>query len=143
MRRGGYVDANDILIPKALVDEEISHMQQQMQQQGQQNVQDMPRDTLESDATRRVKLGLLISKIIEENEIKLDKDIVQEKIKTAAAAYDQPEQYINYYNQNKQAMASIEALVLEDMVVDWISERATVNETKKSFDEVMKPGLPT
>lgn len=137
------VDANDILTPKALVDEEISHMQQQMQQQGQQNVQDMPRDTLESDATRRVKLGLLISKIIEENDIKLDKDIVQEKIKTAAAAYDQPEQYINYYNQNKQAMASIEALVLEDMVVDWISERATVNETKKSFDEVMKPGLPT
>jgi len=137
------VDANDILVPKALIDEEISHMQQQMQQNGQQNIENMPRDTFEADATRRVKLGLLISKIIEENDIKLDKDVVQEKIKTAAAAYDQPEQYINYYNSNKQAMASIEALVLEDMVVDWITERATVNETKKSFDEVMKPGLPS
>lgn len=136
------VDANDILVPKALIDEEISHMQSQLQQQGQQ-VENLPRDNFEADATRRVKLGLLISKIIEENDIKLDKDMVQEKIKTAAAAYDQPEQYINYYNQNKQAMASIEALVLEDMVVDWIAECAQVNETKKSFDEVMKPGLPT
>jgi len=137
------VENNEILVPKALIDEEISHMQQQMQQQGQQNVEDMPRDTFESDATRRVKLGLLISKVIEENDIKLDKDIVQEKIKTAASAYDEPEQYINYYNQNKQAMASIEALVLEDMVVNWVTEQATVNETKKSFDEVMKPGLPS
>jgi trigger factor len=135
------VDANEILVPKALIDEEINHMIEQMKQKGQA-VDNMPRDTFESDATRRVKLGLLISKVIEENEIKLDKDVVQEKIKSAASAYDEPEQYINYYNQNKQAMASIEALVLEEMVVDWISERATVNETQKSFDEVMKPGLP-
>jgi len=102
----------------------------------------MPRDTFESDATRRVKLGLLISKVIEENDIKLNKDAVQEKIISAASAYDEPQQYINHYNQNQQAMASIEALVLEEMVVEWISEHATVNETKKSFDEVMKPGLP-
>lgn len=134
------VDANEILIPKALVDEEIKHMIEQMKQQGQ-NVDNMPPDNFESDATRRVKLGLLISKVIEENEIKLDKDVVQEKIKSAASAYDEPEQYINYYNQNQQAMASIEALVLEEMVVEWVSERATVNETQKSFDEVMKPGL--
>ena len=136
------VDANEILIPKALVDEEIKHMIEQMKQQGQ-NVDNMPHDNFESDATRRVKLGLLISKVIEENEIKLDKDVVQEKIISAASAYDDPQQYINYYNQNQQAMASIEALVLEEMVVDWISERATVNETQKSFDEVMKPGLPS
>jgi len=135
------VEANEVLVPKALIDEEISHMQKQMEQQGQK-IESLPRDTFESDATRRVKLGLLISKVIEENEIKLDKDAVQEKIKTAASAYDDPEQYINYYNQNQQAMASIEALVLEEMVVNWISERATVNETEKSFDEVMKPGLP-
>ncbi|MDH5393047.1 MAG: trigger factor [Gammaproteobacteria bacterium] len=135
------VDANDVLIPTALIDEEITHLQEQMKQKGQ-NVDNLPRDTFESDATRRVKLGLLISKVIEENGIKLDKDVVQEKIKTAASAYDDPEQYINYYNQNQQAMASVEALVLEEMVVDWISERATVNEIEKSFDEVMKPGLP-
>lgn len=136
------VDANEILVPKALVDEEIKHMIEQMKQKGQ-NVDNMPHDNFESDATRRVKLGLLISKVIEENEIKLDKDVVQEKIISAASAYDDPQQYINYYNQNQQAMASIEALVLEEMVVDWISERATVNETQKSFDEVMKPGLPS
>ncbi|MDH5517854.1 MAG: trigger factor [Gammaproteobacteria bacterium] len=135
------VDANELLIPKALIDEEITHLQKQMQQQGQ-NVDNLPRDNFESDATRRVKLGLLISKIIEENGIKLDKAVVQEKIKTAASAYDDPDQYINYYNQNQQAMASVEALVLEEMVVDWVAERATVNETEKSFDEVMKPGLP-
>lgn len=135
------VDANEVLVPKALIDEEINHMIEQMKQKGQA-VDNMPRDTFESDATRRVKLGLLISKVIEENDIKLDKNVVQEKIKSAASAYDEPEQYINYYNQNQQAMASIEALVLEEMVVDWVSERATVNETQKSFDEVMKPGLP-
>lgn len=136
------VDANDIQVPKALIDEEITHLRKQMQQQGQ-NVDTLPRDLFEGDAIRRVKLGLLISKVIEENDIKLDKETVQEKIKEAASAYDDPEMYINYYNQNKQAMASIEALVLEDMVVDWIAERATVNESKKSFDEVMNPGRPS
>lgn len=135
------VDANEVLVPKALIDEEINHMIEQMKQQGQAS-DNMPRDTFESDATRRVKLGLLISKVIEENDIKLDKKVVQEKIISAASAYDEPQQYINHYNENQQAMASVEALVLEEMVVDWIAERATVNETNKSFDEVMKPGLP-
>ena len=136
------VDANEVLVPKALIDEEITALQKQLQDKGQQGIENMPRETFESDATRRVKLGLIISKIIEENGIKVDADTVQAKIVEAASAYDDPKMYIDYYNNNKQAMASIEALVLEDMVVDWISEQATVNETEKSFDEVMNPGQP-
>lgn len=134
------IAANDIQIPKALIDQEISHLQQQAQQQYGQNVENMPRDVFEKDAERRVKLGLLVGKIIDDNDIKLDKDKVQQKIADAASQYDDPQMYINYYNQNKQLMASIEALVMEDMVVDWIAEHAKVTEVAKTFDDVMKPG---
>lgn len=137
------IDANEIDVPKALVDEEIKHLKQQASQQYGEGAENMPGDVFEEDAKRRVKLGLLMSKIIDVNDLKLDKDQVQEKIKEAASAYDNPQMYVDYYNQNKQAMASIEALVLEDMVVDWIAERAKVTEASKTFDEVMKPELKT
>jgi len=43
------------------------------------------------------------------------------------------------YRENERAMAGLEAAVMEDQVVDWVVERAKVNDEPTSFAELMKP----
>ena len=131
--------ANEIKVPKALVDEEAGNLQQQMAQQGQlQAGMSLPKELFEGEATRRVSLGLLIGEVVKKAEIKVDQDRVKAKIDDIAATYEDPQQVISHYQNNPQMMSGIEGLVLEEMVVDWIVDQAKVTETQKSFDDIMK-----
>lgn len=135
--------ANDIDVPKALVDEEAGNLQQQMAQQGQlQAGMSLPKELFEGEAKRRVSLGLLIGEVVKKAEIKVEQDKVNAKIEDIAATYEDPQQVRDHYQNNPQMKSGIEALVMEEMVVDWIAEQAKVNEVSKGFDEVMKPDQP-
>jgi trigger factor len=63
---------------------------------------------------------------------------VKARIEDIAATYEDPQQVISHYQSNPQVMQGIEALVMEEMVVDWIVDQAKVTETEKSFDDIMK-----
>jgi trigger factor len=135
--------ANDIKVPKALIDDECGNLQKQMEQQGQlQGGMSLPKELFEGEATRRVSLGLLIGEVVKKAEIKVDQERVKAKIDDIAATYEDPQQVVNHYQSNPQAMSAIEALVMEEMVVDWIADQAKVTETQKGFDEIMKPDQP-
>ncbi len=40
---------------------------------------------------------------------------------------------------NNELLRGVETLVMEDAVVDWVAEQATVTSNNSSFDEVMNP----
>ena len=48
------------------------------------------------------------------------------------------DQVIQYYSTNNQARASVESLVMEDQVVDWILGQVIKKESKESFDNIVK-----
>jgi len=54
-----------------------------------------------------------------------------------AASYEQPEQVMEYYRQNKDARTSLEAMVLEEQVVSHILSKARVTEKEISFEDMM------
>ncbi|MCC5811848.1 MAG: trigger factor [Ectothiorhodospiraceae bacterium] len=144
----GLAKANeDITIPKALIDGEISALQEQMkqriqQQTGQQDDLDLPGQLFEEQARRRVLLGLVMNKLISENEIKLDREKVQEQLQQLAASYPNPQEVIQYYTQNRQLMQSLEINVLEDQVIDWVVEQAAVEDKPTDLDALLKPQQP-
>ncbi len=134
------LQANDVQVPKALVDDECTNLQQQMANQAQlQGGMSLPKELFEGEATRRVKLGLLIGEIVKTAQIKVDQDRVKAKIAEIASTYEDPQSVIDYYQKQRQLMSGIEALVMEEMVVDWVAEKAKITEVEKSFTEVMKP----
>ncbi|PCI22828.1 MAG: trigger factor [Piscirickettsiaceae bacterium] len=140
------IENNELDVPEALVDNEISQMMSSLKEKAQQAQQptdmDLPKELFEDQATRRVKLGLLLSEIIKDNDIKADADRVQERIKEFAQTYQSPEEVVNWYNSNPQELNKIESVVLEDQLVDWVLETAKVKETTISFKEIMAPPNP-
>ncbi len=139
----GLLKQNNVDVPKSLVDQEVDRQRQQMVQQfggGQQfDYSTLPAALFEEQATRSVKLGLLLGEYINANEIKADADKVRETIEELAEPYEDSEQVVNYYYQNEQQLKQVESLVLEDTAVDKIVAQAQVTDAEVSYEEAVKP----
>jgi len=135
--------ANEVLVPKSLIDDECGNLQQQMTQAGNlQGGMSLPKEMFADEAKRRVGLGLLIGELVKVSGVTVDQEKVTAKIDDIAATYEDPQEVINHYSNNPQLKSGIEALVLEEMVVEWVIDQANVSDVKSSFDELMKPEKP-
>lgn len=135
----GLLVANPIKIPSALVDEEIERLVSSARRDGQGK--GLPRELYRDQAARRVSLGLLIAEVVKHNRIAVDPARVRSTIETIASSYEEPEQVVKWYYGNRELLSGIEALVLEDQVVDWLLERAAVDEAPTTFQALMNPAL--
>lgn len=137
------LEANDVNLPKAMIKQEAQSLKEQtvqnMEQYGQKSGVDLPLDLFEEQARRRVALGLIVAEVIRANQIKLDDERVKDKIAKFAQTYEDPQEVIDYYSSNKQQMAVVQNVVLEEQVVDWVLEQAKVVDETSSFDEITSP----
>ncbi len=135
----------EVSVPRAMVDGEISALQQQMKQRIQQQTGqndeelDLPGSVFEEQARRRVLLGLVMNKLIRQNEIKLDQEKARSRLQEVAANYPNPQEVIQYYSQNRELMQSLEISVLEDQVIDWLIDRSQITDKPLSLDELLRP----
>jgi trigger factor len=82
-------------------------------------------------AERRVRLGLVLARIGEQNGISLTQDEIQRAIAARARQFPgQEQQVFNFYANNQRAQAEIRAPLFEEKVVDFIAELAEVTEKK-------------
>ncbi len=130
-------EANEVETPNALIQQEIQTLRNQMlnnmqlPEQAQSPEEMMPDNLFEEEAKKRISLGLLISEIVQKNEIKLDQDKVAEQLNMISAGYGKPDEIKQYYRNNREAMANVEMMVMEEQVVDYVLEKA--KQTKKAF----------
>ncbi len=137
-------EAHEVDLPTALVNDEIKQVRQEMSENSQgADISSLPDDMFKDQAARRVKLGLVVGEIITKNKLEKDQGKVDEMLETLAATYEDPQALIEYYRSNQQAMQTIEAAVMEEMIVDWVVDQANVNDEKMSFSELMDPEVKT
>ncbi|WP_444904397.1 trigger factor [Microbulbifer sp. CnH-101-E] len=138
-------EQHPVELPSALVAGEVSTLRGQMVQQfgGQIKAEDAERmlpDTMfEEQAKRRVVLGLVVGEIVKKNELSVDADLVKAKVEELASTYQQPEEVVEYYYNNRELLSGVESVVLEDQVVDFVLKSAKVEEVKSTYDDVIKP----
>lgn len=139
----GLIAIHEFELPGVLVQDELGRLKmealQRMGAASRKDQPDLPDDLFAEQARRRVTLGLLIAEIIRAHEVKLDPERVRRVVREVAGTYDDPQRVIDAYNANPQLMQGIEAMTMEDQVVDLVLEQAKVSEKPSSFDEVMNP----
>ena len=131
---------NPIDVPEAVVEEEVGRLREQMKQRmgGQMDDAQLPDELFREEAQRRGRLGLLLAEVVQRNQIRADDESVRAKVEEMASAYEDPAQVVQYYYENNEMLQGVQAMVVEDRVVDWILERAQVTEVPSSFDEMMR-----
>ncbi|EIJ68593.1 trigger factor [Haemophilus parahaemolyticus] len=137
----GLIAQNDIEVPAAAVAEEVDVLRQQAVQRfggKPEMAAQLPAELFETEAKRRVQVGLLLSTVIGANELKVDEARVEAMIADIASAYEQPAEVVEYYAKNRQLTENIRNVVLEEQAVDTVLAKAKVTEKVMSFDELMQ-----
>jgi trigger factor len=134
------LSANQVPVPQVMVDEEVDRMLEQMQQRtGVKAKGGLPRELFIDQGQRRVALGLLLGELIKASNLQPDADRVRKTIERFAEGYERPAEVVSWYYGNREQLASVEMAVLEDQVVDWVLERASVSDRQIPFEELMQP----
>lgn len=131
------VAANAIDVPSAVVQQEAETLKKQTEVQTPGS--NLSVDVFLADAKRRVQLGIILSEVAKVSDLKMDADMVKERIEEMAKDYDDPDEFVRYYMGNQELLRGVETLVMEDKVVDWIAEQASITVQNSNFDEVMNP----
>jgi len=88
-------------------------------------------------AARRVRGGLLMGEIANQNDIRTDGTQVRKAIEAIAQTYENPTEVIQLYYGNQRLLAQVENQVLEEQVVDWVMENAKVSAREMKFQDVI------
>ena len=137
------IEIVELDVPSALIAAEIQQLKAQALQQmgGGANLDPsmLPDELFTEQASRRVKLGLVLGEVMQTQNLKADPAKVRETIEELAATYESPEEVINWYYGNQEQLSAIESSVVEDQVFDYILDAAKVEDKTVSYQEVIKP----
>ena len=125
-------------LPKLLIDEEIKVLGQgQSEEELKKN-----RTSLEKNASKRIKLGLILNEIGEKNKIKVDPSELQAEIQKQLSMMPGQEKIImDYYKKNPQASASLRGTLYEEKIINFIKSKAKSNKKiidKKEAEKIIK-----
>jgi trigger factor len=129
-------------VPKVLLQQDAERLaemtREDMRQRGM-NVNDMPfpAELFNEQADRRVRLGLILSELVKAHELRATGEQIKSYVDDFAKAYEDPQQVVKYYFGDRQRLAEVEALVIEENVVNFVLSKAKVKESLVSFDELM------
>jgi len=134
--------AHDFPLPPAMVEAEFAsiwaQVEAELKREGKTAADEgKTEDELKAEyraiAERRVRLGLVLGKLGEQNGITISGDEVNRAVMARARQFPgQEQQVFQYYASNPQAQAEIRAPLFEDKVVDFMGELAEV--TTKTVD---------
>lgn len=130
-------------VPKALVDSDaqsrVQNAREELKQRGVPDADSMPipADAFKEESERRVRLGLLVAELVQQADLQAKIEQVRQRIEEFSQNYEQPEQVVAYYLSDRERRAEIEAIVLEDNVVEHVLSQAKVTDEDVAFDEIM------
>lgn len=140
------VDKNEFDVPNTMLAAEIDRQRNLMLQRFAQqfganpNTFDknmLPDELFEDQALRAVRLGVLVGQIIDKQKLEVDQERVTAFIAEAAENYEDPNEVIEYFTKDKQERAGIEAVVLEDQVVEYILSQAKVTDKEVKYQDLL------
>ena len=138
----GLYESASFEIPRALLDQEIGRMEEaavaDLKKRGM-TTRDLtlPPDLFADRATRRLKLSILVTELVKRNNLQPKPEQVRKAIEEHAESFEQPEQLVRWYYGDPGRLAEVEALVMEDNVVEWAMGKMKVEDKPTGFDELM------
>jgi trigger factor len=137
-----YQRNDSLSLPNTLVQEELKSLLGSLQDEAKKRKQpfdaNVAKEHFEPVARRRVALGLLLNKIIEVNQVKVDANRVRSTIEDLALSYENPQEVVNWYYSNREQLSQVQNMVIEDQVVDLILDQAKITEQPISFSDLMQ-----
>ena len=139
------VDESSFELPKAIVSAEANRLMQVAAQNLRQRGLDpaqvpMEPSVFETQAQRNAKLRLVLTELVNSNNLQATADQVRAMVDTFAQSFEKPDELVSWYYADVKRLDEPAALATEENVVAWVLEKAKVTNKKIKFDELMMAG---
>ena len=133
-------EAHVFEVPSAMIESEVNNMRQNAARRVGMDPKDMnedlfPKETFLEEAKKRVSVGVILNKIIEEKGIKADGERVRKMVEDRASMYKEPQQVVNWFYSNEEQLRSIESISLEEQVIEILLSEANAVEEELTYEE--------
>ena len=98
----------------------------------------LPADIFKPQAERRVRLGLVVAELVRNQNLQAKPEQLQAHIEEMSRSYEKPGEVMRWYLSDRQRMAEVEAVVIENNVTEHVLAHAKVVDKVLPFDELMK-----
>ncbi len=137
------VKVAELDVPRTLVDSETDRMiegaRADLKKRGVKDADKapIPAEIFQPQAEKRVRLGLVVAELVRANNLQARPDQLQAHIEEMAQSYEKPAEVVRWYLGDRQRMAEVEAVVLENNVAEFVLGKAKVVDKLLPFDELM------
>jgi trigger factor len=145
--KGAVMDAlakaSELDLPNALVAGETERLiegaRADLKQRGVKDAEtvQIPADIFKSQAENRVRLGLVVAELVRANNLRAMPEQLQAHIEEISQSYEKPAEVMRWYLGDRQRMAEVEAVVIENNVTAFVLGKAKVLDKVLPFDELM------
>ena len=135
--------AAELELPNALIaaetDRLIEGARADLKQRGVKDAEsaDIPADIFRPQAERRVRLGLVVSELVRQHKLQAKPEQLQAHIEELSQSYEKPAEVMRWYLSDRQRMAEVEAVVIENNVTEYVLGQVKVVDKVLPFDELM------
>lgn len=137
------VKVAELDVPNALVLNERERMVEaaraDLKQRGMKDADKVPfpEDAFKEQAERRVRLGLVVAELVRANALQAKPEQLQAHIEEISQSYEKPAEVMRWYLSDRQRMAEVEAVVIENNVTEFVLAKAKVTDKVLPFDDLM------
>ena len=129
-------------VPTSLVEQDAQRLAEMTRQDMIQRGMDVkeapfPVELFNAQAEKRVRLGLILAELVKVNNLQATTEQIRAQVEDFAQSYEDPKQVVKYYFSDRNRLAEVEALVLEENVVTYVLSQAKASEINLPFDELM------
>jgi trigger factor len=137
------VKVSTLDLPKSLVQGEVERMVEgaraDLKQRGFKDADkmDLPGEVFTEQAEKRVRLGLVVGELVRTQKLQAKPEQLQAHIEEISQSYEKPAEVMRWYLSDRNRMAEVEAIVVENNVAEFVLAQAKVSEKEVPFDELM------
>jgi len=136
------VKSTELDVPQVMIEQDSERLAEMTRQDMSQRGMDVsklpfPAEMFKDKAERRVRLGLILSQLVADNNLQATQEQVKAQIEDFSQSYEDPKEVLKYYFSDRRRLGEVEALVLEENVVNYVLGKAKVSTKTIAFDELM------
>ena len=138
------IKVSELDLPKALVAGEVDRLttaaRADLKERGVKDAETtpIPAEVFTPQAERRVRLGLVVAELVRNNNLQAKPEQLQAHIEELSQSYERPADVVRWYLSDRQRMAEVEAVVIENNVAEFVLSTAKVSDKVLPFDELMQ-----
>jgi len=135
---------SELVVPRSLVELEAQSLRDrtvaELKNRGVKTEElELTPDVFRPQAEERVAFGLILNEIVRQHQLQARPEQIRTLVEEAAQSFEQPEAVIRWHYEQPERLNEYEVRAVERNVIDWVLQRARVEDQPTAFSTLMEP----